>query len=916
MKKLISAFIKHSFAFVLFIILAFSLSYLFYLWGGSPAGRPGFPGGPDAIQHVYRLNVVAQFFPHHTWLHTWAGGMPHFIIYPTLPYLPMAILMKLTGWTSYFSLFFSGVFSFGLLAFAIYLVVYNLTHNWLVSVLSGVLILANQGTWHTLLNGVFARVIAAPFMVFVWVAFINYWKRYVAGKDVRAWFVLTSFILGLTFTLHFFMGVLALFVIGVMAILTGNKFLDSTAEVIKLSLFAFLLAGSTLLPIIFLRPPGIWVGQDVSQQLHSVTPLRFYFYWHNPNSIYPKNYVLAYYFLPLTLVSSIIFIFLKAKGLLKRYYQGIVTSMALLTISFFVYNQFPVHFLGFFYNQFLPFQWVLSYLPLFLAIFISCAIWSLLRHQKAILVIITVVFLCGLGLGLYEQYDPYVPQTEDSRFVRFLITGEKDQAEKFKERVIEDEKDFNFRFGSGNYGITSVWFNVLFPFIPQTRDFFFPGIVEPDSYFELIKTAWIEKDNYPDTNFFFDWWGVKQFIAKAGRIENISGKFSERSEHYDFVTETSALREGTFQVFEYRNATPILAANNSPAVLVIGRQPEAQTTVFRSLIYGDFNSRFAIPLEGKEFIDDHTLAELKQFPVVFLYQSYKWHNFEKVQNLLHDYVSDGGRLIIEANRDLEVTSRLPEVYPVRKVNKVEIEKWELTGNIEGLDFSAFDKAVYDDGAWGAMVAEQLSENSEVLISQTGEPILVKKEFDRGVVIWSGMNLPFHTTYYHNLEESRLMAKILGVERESEEVRTKETSVSNVSNNKGGIIYESSQETVEFVHPEKRVVKLKAPASGVLFKEANFPNWKVKVNGKRSKIYKAGPGFMYVSLPDSKAEDEIVFVFGTHFIQWLGRAISIGTLLGLVFYFFRWRIFEGRLKKVKIKLLFPMKNLRRWWEREE
>ena len=58
-------------AIVLVLAAVVAVGFVLTVW-------TGFPKGTDAYSHLTRLRFVADFFPRHEWLYSWAAGMPTF----------------------------------------------------------------------------------------------------------------------------------------------------------------------------------------------------------------------------------------------------------------------------------------------------------------------------------------------------------------------------------------------------------------------------------------------------------------------------------------------------------------------------------------------------------------------------------------------------------------------------------------------------------------------------------------------------------------------------------------------------------------------------------------------------------------------------------------------------------------------
>ncbi len=125
--------------------------------------------------------------------------------------------------------------------------------------------------------------------------------------------------------------------------------------------------------------------------------------------------------------------------------------------------------------------------------------------------------------------------------------------------------------------------------------------------------------------------------------------------------------------------------------------------------------------------------------------------------------------------------------------------------------------------------------------------------------------------------------------------------------------------VEFVHPEKRIVKLKSPAKGILFKEVRFPKWRAYMEreGKREKldIYVAGPDFMYIPLYGADLGDNVVLEYKKIAVDYIAYFVSLATFILLILWVFDWWIVKPYALSLKNKMRLPFIRFKEWWNRE-
>ena len=400
--------------------------------------------------------------------------------------------------------------------------------------------------------------------------------------------------------------------------------------------------------------------------------------------------------------------------------------------------------------------------------------------------------------------------------------------------------------------------------VPQTRGYQQQGVVRGDWQYWLEHAVWSADSNYAEANFLLDWYAVRSLYA--GPDPDVVRRFEARPDLYRLL---SAGSPAFARTFEYPAATPVLSASDARTALVIG-DATAYSLVLRSIALADFDSRALIPIRGGEYLDSHSLAELSRFDEVILYQ-YRVHDRAKGLALLDRYVEGGGSAFIEASgSDLDQAGAASTPIPGAEIKRTAIgPDWGLARTSSpiaaGLDLTAFSPAVYSGGPWGISYIPEGSIASwatPVLLSN-GYPVLVAGTLGRGRVVWSGMNLPYHASSTRNSQESLLLAQAIAWAAPA-----------------GGA---AAPYRATFVNPQARSIRLEGPAKGVLFKENWVPNWRATVDGRQVEIYPAGPDFMYVPLGGFSHPAVVELTFTRTALEWIGDAISLLTLAGLLLY---------------------------------
>jgi hypothetical protein len=905
------------FIFVFLIGLGFVVSYCLFIWAG-------YPIGGDAPQHLFRFRFINEFFPHYHWLNLWAGGIPRFIWYPAAPYLVLGAFRSLIHFSPEFILTAVAVLAVGLSSAGVYLLTWEITKNRLVSLLAAILYLIVPSSWYLIRAAVYARIIAMPLMVFSFWAFVRFWKSYQTGEFHKNSWILAAALLGLSFIFHFAVGTFTAGFIFLFGLFTTKSWKVFFLQILKLFSFSALLSAIFWFPALALKMPGFQTGKDILATVlkQPTLPWKDLFFWRDLH--YTTQFAPNFAFLPffvlgglaLLLILALIF---KRSILSRKTFQGraIYGFLGLFLLAL-LYAQFPIARFAYFYSNVLPPFWTVYYYPLFLAPVLAILFANIFPRLFQLILFLPIIG--GLFFWLNWQFP--LPEQANLPYKHFQQSQEAIFFDNVSKRFIPNQQQFNYRVGTGNFAMLAAWFNNNNLYLPQTREYDYLSVLKPDWYFYLVQATWNWKGNLPETNFLLDWWAVKQFITGTEGDENkIGGKFEDRPNDYLSLGEmtydgTSPLPKTlNYLGFEYNFASPILSATKTPAILVVGSKEKAYKLIFKSLAYANLNSQQAIPVWGGEWIDSLNSQELKQFPVIFLY-NYRFKNQAKTEKLLREYVETGGRLIVEPNKEGE-TQNL-DIFPVSQTDSINISQdWDFTLTPEGKEqfpnFSVdnFAKPEYDGGPWGAFVGEQLKPDAYSLLLSADQPILVEQELGEGKVIWSGLNLPYHIVSYQNAEESQLLGDLLGLPEQ------KQISLQNIQEE--NLTFKTDDYEVNFINPQKREIKISSSSlKGVLFKEFYFKNWKAIAieDGKRKtlRIYPAGPEFMFIPFKDS-SPSQIILEYHSSWIEKIGLFVSLISWLILFLYLLGGEKLRF-ITLLKNRLKFQKTKVSQWWDKEE
>ncbi len=853
-----------SLSFVVFI------SFVFAIWRG-------YPRGGDAMVHSLKVFWVLKFFPHHNWWNVWVAGMPHFQFYPVGPNLVMAFVSKIFNFSPEAVMTGALVISMGLTGFFIGLLVDEYSGSFLAGVLTSFVFISTPVMWLTaVFYGSYIRPIAMPFMI----ASVYFALKLVHKPENKKYLFMLVIFLALSVYTHLLMGNRAVGLAILVFIFFVPGFKKKLLITVKTILLYALVSASFLIPLFAFSPEWSF---NVGDTQFTLDRYRFFEIQEvlgiSQGSVFKPNS-----FLNSSPFSISLFILLLLVALIlnrKVFKEKIFWFFGLGTVGFLVFPVVKLHFLTPLYLVAGGINSLLHLSLIFGTISVGLLIGKIFSKKDANYV--GFILIVMLFAWVWANFSPDPATWKELIFLKSPVrSNEKD----FLSLEVPD--DAQYRFGTGTEAHLAMIFNRYHPDYPQTRDYFGNGILNIDFDFYLVKAVWDWDGNLDETKFLLDWWAVDKFVVRL-TSENLA-----KYDVFDLVGKLTALR-----IYEAPQSRPILSSGNTLTVLVVGGKPKYDV-FFRSLAQANINSSQIIPIwSGTDHLNI-SLSELKKFGAVFIYDLPP--NNKNDFKALKEYVEQGGFLFIEGPKGEAFD--LPEVFPVRNIKRHEVVgDWELSFQEYdfGTNFDNFSPPVFEEGPWGVSLAEAVSSWAQVLVNESGEPIIVGGRFGKGKVVWSGMNLMYHAGNYKNKEEALFIKDIFDWLQGNREITRADFEV-------------------EFVHPEKRIVKLGSSAKGVLFKEVHFPKWRayLEKGGKKTKlsIYTAGPDFMYIPLSDAGKGDNIILEYKNTLIDFLGALISSFTLFFLILWLFDWWIFKPWIVASAKKITSPIKAIADWWRRED
>jgi uncharacterized membrane protein len=835
---------------VFMYLIACGLTLLIILRGGALIG---FPRGCDAYVHLYKTKYIIDFYPNFHWNYQWDCGVPIFGgIYPPISYYIFAFLTILTKSSIENILNISSTISRILMTIGIIFLVYNLTKSRIISILCISLLIFTPAYWiYWFISGTYGRLISMGFMG---LSLFLYTLIYI--KNIKHPIILFIYpiIITLTLTSH---------LIGYITIIL---------------IFGFILFRKTSL---------IQSIKEIAQNIAILIPLNafyiFQYFFSNPHRgrrmlemiafkpakisslIYTASYQdLHPLIVPLVVIVTILNLLIRRRSLVhNKIKPALITSMILLIIFLlYAYIGHIPHYPSLYIPGFLP-ENALGIVSIWGSLYIAFSICYIMNHmndknKNRLKYIILFIIFMTLLIGIIFE----LPTIKADKFLFKFHSGEI-YTPPLLSIIKIDVDDFHHRVAVGDASI-AIWFNYFYD-VPQTRDYFGEGAPYINWRYWFEHTVWGDSTD-DEMVFLLDWFAVKWILTDR----NIN-KFLNRENLYHLVAKNKNWYE-----FEYLNNSQILSPTNVPLILFIGSENNYDIFL-RVLSLNGLGSDRCIPIRGRSlYVDSYPLEELRRFSAIVLY-GYKYRSLTKMSELLSNYVARGGCLFLEANGSPDYEStQLPAPFPIEETYTYSIiESWGLIALdhpiTQDINFSRFSPPLYGTMPWGVSTTSKVAEWADAIVKSGGCPLIVAGEYGNGRVVWSGMNLFYHTIDYRNPEEARFAGRILqwlrGIDKRP-----------------------SPHHQASFINPQLRIIELDAPAKGILFKENHFPQWHAFLVSdgvkKKLKIYLAGPGMMYIPLPEIEGPSKVTLKYELSLQEKVGCIISYLSLIPLLIIAFK------------------------------
>lgn len=846
-------------------------------WAGSSLYLfDGFPKGVDAWAHMTRVKLIMEHFPQFHWNPYWDSGTPFWIwTYPPLTALFSSVLIKVFSLTIEQGMNLSGMILMLIGALGVYAAGLMISRNVLVAIFVAVLTVTTPAFWswwgH---GGNYARIWGMAFYFWSFAFLVWYLKKPSKGRFLLL-VIFTSFALGS----HLLYGGLTFLTFGAYLLFAVPGWLRKIYTGAKILIVSLCLSAYWYLPMFSTAKPG---GRYVEGAFGSALTFKELFFFD------PRN---VFFTLPTRFTVILLFalvlglILLIKKRFSERLVRAVVLGLGLGVLGSLFYilvGNLPGYPEKGYLAVFPPFA-TLPLLIFFSAYFLAGVLKGL-RPRLAtalsllLLVLVLLSFFFDLPFREGSIYDVSRPQV----------------AQRTAQTLVEKlSLTADYRFATDSAFVAD-WFNYFYPWQPQTRDYIYQGIPYKTWQYFQEYILWTQEERYEESEWILDWYGVRYFTVGFASAATKEDKFLTRK---DLFTLKGRDERSGFYTFEYRKAKPILTVSDAWPVLVLGARDDFEILV-RNFALKGWGTEKVIPVYGGEDLGKFDFNRVAHFPAVFLYR-YPLRGQAEI-DWLKEYVKAGGRLVVEAFWE-EEAQFWPSWFPLRESQPGEIgEEWEFSEVSKDLGWFSeadFGPPIYSGAPWKLTVAKP-TEESQVWLADLDRPLIVRKNFGEGEVIWSGLNLPYHAESYRNEVEAEILGRLLGVPRKNQVT----AGVEVVQN-----------------EPHYRTWRVSKKARGFVWRESWFPRWELSWTDSQGKegnlfYYLAGPSLSYFPLPGEATYPlTIKASYRYQASDIMGLGTTVLTFLMLFVWLLEGRIFPPIISRGQKKI---SRRIAGWWEKEE
>jgi hypothetical protein len=855
------------------LAVAGGLGYAMWVVGDRVGAFNGFPKGYDALSHLATIRLVLDNFPHLLWNYAWYGGFPAYPgSYPPFYTLAVAAGVAASGSSIPHAMDVATAAIYIVATATLYGFVRMLGRNRFAAVAAAVILLGAPTLWSaSLRDGSYPRLFA---MAFIDLATLL--AAWTARRPTRPRIALTAVALAIALGAHPVVGCLGVLQVTVVLLVAPPYSFERRLRLV-VGVMAFVVGLSAWFYLPYVLRPHAYYLPAAPPALTTGTPAQI-----RSLLVIPTNQSLAA--LPAVLVPLTVLLGIGVAILLWRprsawrqspeetrdrpwqiRRQRVARPLAVagacllpgagcLAYAFVDY----IHGVRLTFNGVFPYQ-ILTYAvwPLAGAFGIALgAVLGLARSKTTQLVVGAVAVVVAVGSAAVA-----VPLFAPSTYT--LYSSETKQLVEARPRTNEvlDERI------AGTEDSETIWTSA-YTRTPEIRGGFVQGILNPPDQYALETSLVDPAVPAAVRAFMVDWYGIEWIYTPTAATG--TSEFGSEPGRYRLLEAIPGTPERTYQVL---HPMPILSATAAPATLVIG-SAEDYSLVLQGLALAGTPSTDLIPVEGTPYVDDYSLRALEQFPSIVLY-GFRAHSPRTAAELLSRYVRHGGRLVVDVAGDGPLASAMstaaPDAFPVtRWQNGLIGPRWGLRATpgplTSGVDFSAFSPANWSDtGTWLTEVAMQWRRGATVVLRAQGSPVIVSARDEAGIVVMSGMNLPYHVAAFANATEAGFLRRM----------------ITGSAPGPGTVGQPSYRARINGA--DSAQVNVTSPrATGVLFKENDYPDWQATIDGNPATIYPAGPGMMYVRLAQGTSAT-VDLIYRLSPFEEAATAVTLLTMLALVLY---------------------------------
>lgn len=354
-------------------------------------------------------------------------------------------------------------------------------------------------------------------------------------------------------------------------------------------------------------------------------------------------------------------------------------------------------------------------------------------------------------------------------------------------------------------------------------------------------------------------------FAKYFGISAILNSKSDQTEKFQQQQWKETKIEKERMIWEPKEKSQVYSLEEKPLVLVIGStKNQAYKQIFQMGTFGAISFDNAIMIEGKDNIDDYSLQELSQFPVLLL-QGYSYHTRGNAYSLLEQYVRNGGSVFIDTGwqyitRDWGNTNnqatQFPSGMPISQTMWGNVgDSWGVAQIdpefAENVTVHKFNPLKWENDPWSLAYADKSSLHSwaKPILTVGDRVVIAGGQLGKGKVVWSGMNLSAHAMGPINTDEIMLFKNIM-----------KYLFPVPQGTSRTDFSFERTPDKLTVTVPDSSW-----QGDSLYFRESYYPYWKAFIQKSDGSIlslpiYTAGPRFMLVRLPEVTTGDKIIFHF--------------------------------------------------------